>query len=272
MNPNQLCLCTILGVLLYLTWTRRRLMIDYFVPAENAFPTIQMIDHPKYQAKMRCFANPDDTVCSKILKGEIWEEKLFNESIKPYIHPNTTVLDCGSYVGSHSVLISKLDPSVDVIAFEMMPEHYKLVQDNIRINHLSNVIAFNCALSDKNGKIPIPEVDYQKKENVNYGATQLADAKSSEHPIHIASITLDSFLPWIVKPLTFIKMDVEGHEIPALRGALQMLTKYRPIILLEVWETQYDAFQQSDVWLYLSQNLGYRMDRIDGADFILRPK
>lgn len=244
--------------------------LDRFVPDDRKFPTVHTIDHPKYQAKIKCFANPSDTVCKTILEGEIWEQDLFDHAIKPYVKPNTCVLDCGAYVGSHSILISKIDPSVDVLAFEMMPEHFKIIHDNIRLNRISNMLVFNCALSESNGQLEIPEVDYQKEEHVNFGRTSLKDTEKEDTPVHVPAMALDTFLPWIKKPLSVIKMDVEGHEIQALNGARNILSTFRPVVVVEIWKDKYDAFQKSDLWRFMSRQLGYTMRRIHNDDYLLK--
>lgn len=259
------------SVLLFVLSCRPPQVRDAFtaVPDDRKFPTYRTIDHPGYRAKLKCFANPTDIVCATILDGRIWEKNLFERGFRPHIRPGTTVLDCGAYVGSHTLLMSQVDPSVQVLAFEMMPEHYKLVQDNIRLNRLSNVLAFHCALSDHNGKVRIPEVDYQKTEQVNYGGTRLADAAKTESDVFVPCMTLDAFLPWITQPLSFVKMDVEGHELAVLRGAMQLCNLYRPVIAVEIWKDRYAEFIASDVWTHLSKRLGYRIEPLSGHDYLL---
>jgi hypothetical protein len=49
-------------------------------------------------------------------------------------------------------------------------------------------------------------------------------------------------MPFIKKPVSFIKIDVEGHEIDLLLGAKEIIAKYKPIIEIEIWDIMYDKF------------------------------
>ena len=78
---------------------------EYF--SLNIFPKTKTIEHPKYN-KIKCFED-DNVVCKNILSGLVWEETLMNDIMTKYITQDTTVLDCGAFVGSHTILISQLN-------------------------------------------------------------------------------------------------------------------------------------------------------------------
>ena len=220
------------------------------------------ISHPVY-GKIKCFSN-DNCVCDNILNGGVWEKHLYDDIFSKYIVENTSLIDCGAFIGSHTILMKKLDKNNDIFCFEMMPEHYKVLLDNIKLNNLSNVYTFNCAISDTNGSLVIPNTDYMASNN--YGGISLHNSIKSD--ISVIKMTLDFILPFITKPLTFIKMDIEGNEILALHGAKNLLTKYKPIILIELWKDTYNRFIVDEIWVFL-QNLGYSMKNIAHDDYLL---
>ncbi len=195
---------------------------------------------------------------------KVWEEQLFNDYFKPYIKENTTILDCGAYVGSHTILMKKLNRNNDIFAFEMMPEHYKIIQDNIKLNNFDNILTFNVALGDKIDRIKLPNVNYNK-ENTNYGGTAFY---MNRDIIDIPLVTLDYIMPFIKKPVSFIKIDVEGNEINLLKGAKELITKYKPIIEIEIWDSLYDAFINSDIWKFLEQ-LDYKIKKAQSHDYLI---
>ena len=53
--------------------------------------------------------------------------------------------------------------------------------------------------------------------------------------ISVETISIDSMN---LEDLTLLKIDVEGHEIEALHGALITIKKYKPIIICEVWDNK----------------------------------
>ena len=232
-------------------------------------PDVTLLDTPTRTIKhnvygnIKCFAN-DNIVCKNILDGNVWEEDLFNNIFTKYIQENTSLIDCGAFIGSHTILMKKLNKNNDIFCFEMMPEHYKILLDNIKLNNLSNVYTFNCAVSDTIGTIILPNVSYIDSEN--YGGTSLYNNNKSN--ISVIKMNLDYILPFIVKPLTFIKMDIEGNEILALHGAKELLTKYKPVILIELWKNTYDKLLVDPIWNFL-QKLRYKLVHINNDDYLL---
>ena len=222
----------------------------------------KVINHPAYGI-IKCFLN--DLVCNVISNGQIWEEHLYNDIFKKYVLNNTSILDCGSFIGSHTILINKLNRNNDIFCFEMMPEHYKVLLDNIKLNNLSNVFTFNNALGNKLGHLILPSVTYDNKSS-NYGGISLN--YSTQTGLSSIQITLDYILPFINKPISFIKMDIEGNEINCLYGAKQLITKYKPIMLIELWSDTYNKFIVDDIWVYFLQNLGYKINHISGDDYL----
>ncbi len=232
--------------------------------ANHNFPKTKIIEHSTY-GKIKCFDNKD-YVCNTILAGKIWEENLYNDIFKKYIKENVTIIDCGTFIGSHTILLSKLNPNNNVIGFEMMPEHYKLLVDNIKLNNLGNVIVFNSALNDNLGTLEIPNQNYNV-ENTNLGGTTLNTEKSN---IKIPALTLDYIIPFIneSKPVQFIKMDVEGYEINCLNGSKMLIEIFKPLILIEIWKNAYDNFINNDIWKYMI-SLGYNIKHVNGDDYLL---
>ena len=234
---------------------------------DTFFPTTKIIEHKGY-GKIKCFNN-NDYVCNIILNNQIWENDLYENIFKKYITDNITIIDCGSFIGSHTILLSKIHKNNDIIAFEMMPEHYKILLDNIKLNNLNNVLTFNMALNNNVGFINIPNINY-KTDNTNFGGTSMHTNISEKSDLKIPTITLDYILPYIneSKPVKFIKMDIEGNEIKCLEGSKNLLTKYKPIILIEIWSHEYQNFINNEIWGFL-QKIGYKIKHINGDDYLL---
>jgi FkbM family methyltransferase len=242
---------------------------DKFDNYNNLSPPTKIINHP-YYGIIKCFSN-DLYVCETILNGNIWEENLFNNYFEPYIKEDTTIFDCGAYIGSHTISMKKLNRNNDIFVFEMMPEHYKIIQDNIKLNNFDNILTFNFALGDKIDKIKIEQVDYNGN-NHNYGAIGINYNNGTDNSklsnIDIPMIYLDYIMPFVKKPISFIKIDVEGNEISLLNGAKELITNYKPTICIEIWSNKYKEFINSTIWTFL-QSLEYKIKNINGDDYLL---
>ena len=174
--------------------------------------------------------------------------------------------DIGGNIGEFALFSAHLvGAEGKVYTFEPMNEIYEVLKENIALNHYENrVIPFHVALSDKNGEADL------------FAATEANDLGSLEDGLHTLYARDDrSVLLHKIKleklddikdlsPPDFIKIDVEGAELAALKGAYQTLRKYHPKILMEFSSVNCEAagYKQQDL-LDLLQPLGYKFYTIE---------
>ena len=100
---------------------------------------------------------------------------------------------------------------------------------------------YNKAVSDKNEILEIKILNHKK--NNNFGGLELITPKISDnHDLEfldktekIETIKLDSF---IETDVDFIKMDIEGMEHLAIKGAMEIIKKNKPVLLIELKKTE----------------------------------
>jgi FkbM family methyltransferase len=126
------------------------------------------------------------------------------------LKPGDAFLDVGSHYGIFSVLASKLvGPNGRVIAVEPHDESLEALQKNLAANACKNVRVVSAALTDKTG--PFPMVC-----DVNFAVPAYSSDSSAEIRMALG-IAGDEALDGEPVPAV-IKVDVEGHELAALRG------------------------------------------------------
>jgi FkbM family methyltransferase len=162
--------------------------------------------------------------------GMIWEiESIFQffSQINPY--KECTVVDIGAQSGSYT-LFAKYLPNAKFHSFEPFKQSFDLLNDNIKLNNIENVTTYNVALSNIEGKTIL---NTSKGHNGLHtlGATPLRF--NDTIPIEVNTKTLDSFFYDIDRKVDIIKIDTEGWEFNILKGALNTLKKYKPIIQIE---------------------------------------
>lgn len=146
------------------------------------------------------------------------------------LQPGDVVLDIGANIGWYSLILNSMAPKgVDIFAFEPHPDNLSLLKENVRRNSASSVTVVPCAVSDHPG-----EQDLFVYSGANTGRHSLLPINDGEK-IRIATITLDEF--WTKQNLgdripRFIKIDIEGYELVALRGAPRVLSRC-PAVLFE---------------------------------------
>jgi FkbM family methyltransferase len=137
------------------------------------------------------------------------------------------VLDVGANIGVYTVFFAGRVPHVD--AFEPVPKIVRRLKDNVELNNLTNVRIHELCISDSIGSLP-----FALSPHVNWGIGRIhsGDAVGG---LSFESTTLDAFLDCEVREATLIKMDIEGAEWMALKGASRVFRnrKARLDVLLE---------------------------------------
>lgn len=133
---------------------------------------------------------------------------------------------------------------------------------NIHKNVLSNVTAIECAISDCDGELPM---HYEWEHAVAAGTTVLSD-----NVIYVPKKTGDRLCQSIDYQPDIIKIDVEGHEVKVLRGLIETIQNWSPLILLEVHPKRIaeegDSSRDLEEMFY---KWNYTAKTVSGSDFPL---
>ncbi len=128
-------------------------------------------------------------------------------------------IDIGANVGVYSLLNSQRFKKI--ISVEPGKTQRMLLNENIKLNHFSNIEVLSTAIGSGKGTIKL----YKSKNLVNYSTVQ-----NNEEYETVKQITLNQLL----SPLTHVellKIDVEGAEMDVIKGGLQEINKVHFIII-----------------------------------------
>lgn len=141
------------------------------------------------------------------------------------VRPGMTVVDCGAHHGMFTVCLAiAAGPQGKVFSYEMLPDNAWTVDMNARLNKLRNVTVRPVGVSDKAARLSIA---------IDGDNSQVTTASPNDGPAKTAElVALDADLPSGTK-VDFLKVDVEGHDLPALRGMRNVLSQ-RPVLNLEL--------------------------------------
>jgi FkbM family methyltransferase len=143
------------------------------------------------------------------------------------LNPGDVVLDVGANLGFFSFYAAKkIGEKGKVYAFEPIPDVLQVLQNSIPYNGSAKTSIVPCpyAIGEKNA-----EVMFNFSPTNFGGASVYAKAGSSSRDIAVQQVTIDSFAnERNLQKVDFIKMDIEGMERNALRGATEILKKYKP--------------------------------------------
>jgi FkbM family methyltransferase len=124
-------------------------------------------------------------------------------------------IDCGANFGYWSLLAREIYPKADVISVEANPDTFEKLEENLAINK-SPAIAINAAVYDKAGEIVMIET-----HDDNHAGSHIGVAGESP----IATTTIDDLVKKHCRhaQTVIVKLDVEGVEMEAMRGATDVI-------------------------------------------------
>ena len=143
------------------------------------------------------------------------------------LRPGMTVLDVGANIGLYALLFARLVGSTGkVYAFEPDPQLYGALERAAALNRCANLQTFPHGLSEKTERGALQQSFF------NSGDNRVRPASGAGAAIALARG--DDLLP--AQSADFIKIDVQGYELRALRGLRGLISRSpRVQIYLEFW-------------------------------------
>src|ERR671921_1750065 len=193
-----------------------------------ANPSILKISVPKYGGyKAYCPINKNEFINMTIREDEIIEQFLPKQG--------DIVVDIGAHIGHYTLIASKrVGTNGKVVAIEAHPGNFEMLNRNIKLNRLTNVIPLNYAVYSKETKIKLYLPD-EESGNTIYNTLISDRATNEEKFVEVNANTLDYLLQSKgikEEEVNWIKIDVEGAEFEVLKGAANVLSKSKDIVLL----------------------------------------
>lgn len=151
------------------------------------------------------------------------------------------VWDVGANVGLWSLFFAAYRPTIQTIAcFEPDPINRKILQINVEKNGIKSIQIRPEALSDKLGKLtfmadPMTGSTGTLEADNNFIGRHF-NAKQTEIQVDVS--TVDAIVAGGLPAPDFMKIDVEGHELPLFRGAIETLRRCKPAIIFEATRHQ----------------------------------
>tara|TARA_B100000212_G_scaffold340019_1_gene319646 strand:- start:1011 stop:1766 length:756 start_codon:yes stop_codon:yes gene_type:complete len=180
--------------------------------------------------------------------------------VKKFIKSGTDSIDVGVYRGVYSYEMSKYSEKVH--SFEPNPIIFKYINKNLK-KFIKNIHLYNFALSNQNKtinlKIPIRNSNSNKEifeEYYEMGKATIHNENNFENyeNFEIQTKKIDEFS--FDNKISFIKIDVEGHELEVIEGAKNTIKRDKPVLLVEI-EKQYTKKEVAESINFIN-SLGYK--------------
>jgi FkbM family methyltransferase len=160
-----------------------------------------------------------------------------------FIAPDTRVLDIGANVGAYTIPLAKAFPSVVVDAFEPNPYATARLRRNLALNKTGNVRLYEVGAG---GRAAVMQLHAFAGPDLGSSSFFRPRAKGPQpRLITVKVVAIDDVYRDDVRPVSLIKIDVQGFELQVLHGARQLITRYKPVILLEHEDGNFESVGQA---------------------------
>jgi len=187
-------------------------------------------------------------------------EDLVIEWCKNNIKDTEKFIDIGAHVGTYAWSVAPY--CKEVIAFEPTRHNYNMMCANIALANLSHKIqTHNIGLSSEDTYLTFHERDSDGGTN-GFDTPYLGEGNT--HKLQVKQ--LDSF---IIEDIGLIKIDVEGHELEVLKGAIRTIQMNGfPPILFECWDI---PELKEPLWNFLN-SMGYNISNASSPEMYIAYK
>jgi FkbM family methyltransferase len=271
---------------------RAHFMISPEFRAKN-LDAIPFVEEPIFVIKelkngLRVYVDLSDTVIGlHVVRDNFEKDEL--DFIVRNVRDGQNVIDLGANVGLHTIhMAASVGPKGRVFSFEPLPAIADILKKTIAENNFQDrVEIMPFAVGAVSGEV---EILYSVNSLFSGGSYLVKEGTElpENHRVHRTPIvTLDELeLP---RPIHFIKMDIEGSEPLACKGAEKILHDDRPIVMSELSANrlrlvskctptdfiQEMAAREYDCFLLVNGNLGPKISRLDdygNAVFLTRDR
>ena len=168
-------------------------------------------------------------------------EGILQRGFSRFVHPGDTVFDVGAHQGVHTqALVNLVGPTGRVIAFEPIPQLARQLRENFAAAG-SNCVVQEVAIASSTGESSFTLAEGLLSES---GLRERRFSQSGiafPRLIRVRTEQLSEFTNGL-EQLRYLKFDIEGGEVDAIRGGLSDLKRLRPIMSVEYGAAGYEIY------------------------------
>ena len=225
--------------------------------------------------------NKDDLIQKTLVNGVQWNNDvilLIARIQKKYDLKHC--LNIGCHIGTLALPLSKYIKKVTAI--EAYPPTFKHLNENIKLNDITNIESINLAVGNKNQEIYFLDESNDRIKN-NTGGMHVITEEDIKYyrlssGIHSKKIInqMKRLDDTNIKEFDILIADVEGKEHELLLGGKEKILEYKPIILIEIWgnkkRQQENMTTTSEELIDHIKNLKYKLVSRFGDNYIFLPE
>jgi len=211
----------------------------------------------RYDKSFRLLVNVEEWIQQHIFFFGIYDNPGIN-FLKRTLKTDDVFIDIGANIGTYSIsasgCVDKKKGGI-VYSFEPVSIVYERFIENIELNKIDNILPYKLGIIDENKTI---KLYLSTNENLGMSSIFHHDTESGEVET-VKAVRLDDFIfENNIRKVNLIKIDIEGAEIFALKGMVNTLKNFKPVLLVEISENVLEGniVSGEDVFNFM-RNYGY---------------
>ncbi len=226
--------------------------------------------------------------CDRLIAPHLLLERVFEPEVSllvdNIVQPGDTVVDVGANIGYYTCAFGrKVGPAGRVIAFEADPATCELLRDNVFLNYIESWTAYrNVAVSSSPGTLKLFRRKFYRGNTsiIRLHPTVLEGFGDTDEEFEVRCDSLDSLLANVDRPVSLIKIDVEGAERLVLEGMRDVVRRspgIRVIFEWALWTIRDAGGSPRQIWDLIrgfgfkASEIGQSLRRVDLKDLEKTP-
>nr|WP_319572699.1 FkbM family methyltransferase [uncultured Draconibacterium sp.] len=180
----------------------------------------------KYKSSIIIIGNYQISITNFDSASQMYTDLFVNEThVVSFDSANPLIYDLGANIGIASLYYKSRYPNAEIKAYEPNPIVFKALEENIKINNLTNVHAYNNAISNEEGHL----VFYCDRGG--QVSSFLKPNGFQTIPTKIPAIRLKTLIENETQQIDLIKIDIEGVEVKVLQDCGNLLKKVDRLVI-----------------------------------------
>lgn len=225
--------------------------------------------------------NPNDCIQSWLVHRRQWNNECVT-MLEAFINSRllTHFVNVGAHIGTVCIPTSRLVEKVTAI--EAYPPTFHQLQENIKLNGITNIECHNIAVGNSDDTVYFTN-DELDRIKTNSGSMQVfteahlaANIRQAKFSDKRISCKMTRFDDLNIGAFDILLADIEGMEEDFLKGARTSILKHKPILIIEIWNDKTRAVEKMDTTqkqiIDLVIDMGYKVFTVCGEDdFVFVP-
>lgn len=226
-------------------------------------PSKKLIVSTLYGFKMEIDPVKDNKGLEKVIYYTGTYEKGTLHIIKNILNSGSVFVDIGANIGLMSVFSSILvQESGKIFSFEPNPATYDILKKNIELNNLSNINAEPLGI----GSVKKTTKIYDQWDS-GRGSASMIKPEHVTNSYDVEVVTLSDYFNDFQNDIDVIKIDIEGYELEALRGAEKIIREKLPVLIIEISDNRmnFEEANGTDIMNYVLSFKKYKVFKLNGS-------